>query len=365
MSRTSPAAAVFLGGMILLAGAAIARPATPPPPPGLGKLATRDIPGVSATPHRTWATTLRVLRENGIQVPAGATYGWLPADTEVGGVAIPRQNRVLVDPFAATLDGRHLALVMAHEAAHLASHAAHPRTTPHGDPLEEAAAEAVARDLYPTIRHRLGLGPIRPAASYQQQVTWIRRATTRACALTMPGPRRHVERCATHTRRWFLMASDHDRQAFAAKWATGRVPGVHYPTTTPARTIAQQLIIERRRWAAERRAYRQRIRALTYRPDAVVAFQLAGLAYGQDWRHLRACALSEGYRNAERYEALNARPNTTGSGATGAFQFMRGTYAGTPHGRAGLDWHRVDVQAHAAAWMWTAGRRGEWTGKDC
>ncbi len=140
---------------------------------------------------------------------------------------------------------------------------------------------------------------------------------------------------------------------------------VHHQAAAPARTIAQQLIVERRRWAAERRAYRQRIRALTYRPDAVVAFQLAGLAYGQDWRHLRACALSEGYRNAERYQVLNARPNTTGSGATGAFQFMRSTFAGTPQGRAGLDWHRVDVQAHAAAWMWSEGRIREWTGKGC
>lgn len=163
------------------------------------------------------------------------------------------------------------------------------------------------------------------------------------------------------------MADDTTRQTFATRWATGRAPGVRYPTPNPARprTIAQQLIVERARWAAREKHYRRTIRALAYRPDAEVAFKLAGLAYGQDWRHLRACALDEGYRNEERYQALNARPNKQGSGATGAFQFMAGTFAGTPHGRAGLNWHRVDVQAHAAAWMWSVGRIGEWTGKGC
>jgi len=323
VSNPAPAA-LFAGAMLVLATAAIARADTTPPP----ELTARDVPGIAATPDRTWTATVRVLRENGIPVPAGASYGWLPAHTEVGGVALPHRNRVLLDPFTAVGDGRHLPMLMAHEAAHLASHHAHTRTVPHGDPLEEAAAEAIARDLHPVIRHRLRLLPMPIAGAYQQQVTWIRRATTRACRATMGGTRHQVERCARHTRRWFLVASDTDRQAFAARWATGRVPGVHYPTTAPARTIAQQLIVERRRWAAERRAYRQRIRALVHRPDAHVAFQLAGLAYGVDWRHLRACALSEGYREAER-------------------------------------WHRVDVQAHAAAWMWSVGRIREWTGKGC
>ncbi len=367
MSRPSAGAAVFLTGMALLAGATIARAdGTPPPPPELTGLLASDITGISARPDRVWRTTLAVLRENGVPVPAGATWGWLPYETDIGGVAIVNENRVLIDPFTAVGDGRYLTAAMAHEAAHLASHASSPRTIPVGDPLEEAAAEAVARDLVPVIWRRLRVDPTLSPWAYRLQVDWLRRATTRGCRTTMGGTRHQVERCARHTRRWFLTTSDAERQAFAARWATGRVPGVTTPTTAgPARTIAQQLIVERRRWAAERRAYRLRIRALAYRPDAHVAFQLAALAYGQDWRHLRACALSEGYREAERYQALNARPNTTGSGATGAFQFMRGTYAGTPQGRAGLDWHRVDVQAHAAAWMFQAGRIREWTGKGC
>jgi hypothetical protein len=364
---TGLAARLMLGAMVaafpLAAAAKLA--AAPPPPPELGGLVARDIPGVSATPDRTWTATLAVLRANGVPVPAGATWGYLPYDTQFGGVAIARENRVLIDPFSAAGDGRDLALVMAHEAAHLASHATQTRALGAGDPLEEAAAETVSRDLYPAIRHRLRLDQVQLRGSYQQQVSWLRRATTRGCAFTMGGSRAHVERCARHTRRWFLTASDTERTQFATTWATGRVSGVQWVNPWPARTIAQQLIVERRRWAAERARYRRTIRALAYRPDAHVAFQLAALAYGQDWRHLRACALSEGYREAERYDRTNARPNRGGSGATGPFQFMAGTFAGTPQGRAGLDWHRVDVQAHAAAWMWSVGRIGEWSGKGC
>ena len=91
--------------------------------------------------------------------------------------------------------------------------------------------------------------------------------------------------------------------------------------------------------------------------------QIAGVVYGQDWRQLRTCALSEGYRGAERRVARNTRPNTSGSGAVGAWQFMPGTFASTPFGH--LDIGRVDVQAMAAAWMWANGRRNEWSGRGC
>ena len=140
------------------------------------------------------------------------------------------------------------------------------------------------------------------------------------------------------------------------------------PTTTlagPAReaALAHQLRSERHAWQVERAALRQRIRAAYTRPDAEVAMRLAGIAYGQSWRQLRACALSEGYRAAERYTARIPRANTAGSGAFGPWQFMPSTFAGTPF--AGLDMARVDVQAHATAWMWSRGRRGEWTGAGC
>lgn len=42
---------------------------------------------------------------------------------------------------------------------------------------------------------------------------------------------------------------------------------------------------------------------------------------------------------------------------------MQSTFTGTPFGA--MDWTRQDVQAHAAAWMWAQGRRGEWTGAGC
>ena len=370
MSRPS-AGAAFLMTTMLAATPIVAKAAahdTPPPPPELTGLVARDLTGISARPERAWQATLAVLRENGVPVPAGASWGWLPYDTNFGGVAQVNENRVLIDPFTAVGDGRNMIAAFAHEAAHLASHGAHRRDIPIADPMEEAAAEAVARDLVPAIWRRLRIEPTLSPWAYHQQVSWLRRATTRGCKATMGGTPHQVERCARHTRRWFLTASDAERRTFAARWATGRVPGVTVDLALlpgPARTIAQQLIVERRRWEAERRTYRLRIRALAYRPDAHVAFQLAALAYGQDWRHLRACALSEGYRDEERYQELNARPNKTGSGATGAFQFMAGTFAGTPQGRAGLDWHRVDVQAHAAAWMFSQGRIREWTGKGC
>ena len=147
------------------------------------------------------------------------------------------------------------------------------------------------------------------------------------------------------------------------------------PTTTlagPAReaALAHQLRVERTQHAhqvgelrMQARGLRARLVAAYARPDAEMAMRLAAIAYHQDWRHLRACALSEGYRHAERFQPLNARPNTAGSGAIGAFQFMPSTFAGTPY--AGLPITRIDVQAHAAAWMWSQGRRGEWTGKGC
>ena len=119
--------------------------------------------------------------------------------------------------------------------------------------------------------------------------------------------------------------------------------------------------VEQRR-AADREVRRLRA-TLRRHPDFEVSLQLAAIAYGQDWRHLYRCALSEGARVAERGDRYNRRPNAAGSGAYSSFQFMRGTFLSTPYRH--LDWSRQDVQAHAAAWMWQSGRRGEWTGSGC
>lgn len=130
-----------------------------------------------------------------------------------------------------------------------------------------------------------------------------------------------------------------------------------------ANALRAQLAKERAAWRVERRVLRARARAVVLSPDAEVAMRLAGIAFGVDWRALRSCALSEGYRLAERYRRRIGRTNREGSGATGPWQFMRSTFLSTPFAR--LDWLRVDVQAMATAWMFAHGRRGEWAGAGC
>ena len=146
------------------------------------------------------------------------------------------------------------------------------------------------------------------------------------------------------------------------------------PVPDRERALAGQLARERAEHRAEKREIRQRWYARGHRdgrrqalstPDAHIAFRLAGIAYGQSPAQMLACARSEGYREAERYQPENRRPNGTSSGAVGAVQFMPGTFRATPQGRAGLSIYRVDVQAHAMGWMWSRGYRSHWTGKGC
>lgn len=117
----------------------------------------------------------------------------------------------------------------------------------------------------------------------------------------------------------------------------------------------------------ERRGFRRaRRQIVASSPDVHVAAKLAAIAYGQNWNELVACADSEGYDPHMRHNRLNTVPNQQGSGAFGWAQFMRGTYESTPQWKLyRLDWRRQDVQAHAMAWMFAEGRRGEWTGARC
>lgn len=140
------------------------------------------------------------------------------------------------------------------------------------------------------------------------------------------------------------------------------------PAAAPTPTTPELVPAEKLRKAVRARdAYRAQARELrtTLRagPDFEISLQLAAIAYGQSWRAMYACSLSEGARRAERYARLNTRPSADGLGSIGPFQFLRPTFLGTPF--AHLDWSRQDVQAFAAAWMWSQGRRGEWYGVDC
>lgn len=55
----------------------------------------------------------------------------------------------------------------------------------------------------------------------------------------------------------------------------------------------------------------------------------------------------------------NLDPNAVGAGSLGLFQFLRGTWATTPY--ASYDIFDPWASANAAGWMWSVGRRGEWT----
>lgn len=117
----------------------------------------------------------------------------------------------------------------------------------------------------------------------------------------------------------------------------------------------------------QRRAADRRVRSLraTLRrsPDAELSLRIAGIVYGQDWRAMRSCWLSEGYRNAERRERRIVRLNRQGSGASGPGQFMPSTWRSTPFGH--LDIFSVQAQAFATAWMWSRGMRNHWAGEGC
>lgn len=144
------------------------------------------------------------------------------------------------------------------------------------------------------------------------------------------------------------------------------------PPTDPNLELAQklrdQLFKERKQNHVKvRRAYRagmaRAMRRVVNTPDARVALQVAGAAYGQSWQQMRSCWLSEGYRLAERFQRRITRDNRQGSGATGPAQFMPSTFRSTPFGH--LDIHNVVAQAMATGWMWANGRRGEWAGAGC
>ena len=75
----------------------------------------------------------------------------------------------------------------------------------------------------------------------------------------------------------------------------------------------------------------------------------AAEAYGQDPAALYRVMICESGGN----------PNADNGVCKGLFQFNPGTWAGTPYG--GQSIYDGRAQAMAAAWMWSQGRKGEWT----
>ena len=76
----------------------------------------------------------------------------------------------------------------------------------------------------------------------------------------------------------------------------------------------------------------------------------AAAAYGQSPADMERVARCE--------SSLNPRAVDPSGSYHGLFQFVPSTFAGTPYGDQ--DIYDPWANAHAAAWMWSEGRRGEW-----
>jgi uncharacterized protein YraI len=84
--------------------------------------------------------------------------------------------------------------------------------------------------------------------------------------------------------------------------------------------------------------------------DVVSIIYAAAAAYGQSGDDMLRVATCESGLNPYAYNP---------AGWYGLFQFVPSTFASTPY--AGFDIYDPVANANAAAWMWSVGRRGEWT----
>lgn len=109
------------------------------------------------------------------------------------------------------------------------------------------------------------------------------------------------------------------------------------------RVLEVRALQGRLKQAAQRRAHQ---------PDSLEAIRLASIAYGVDYGQMEAIASCETGGSFSRY---SKNPRST---ASGLFQFLTGTFAGTPYGRESI-WSPY-ANALAAGWMMAHGRRGEW-----
>lgn len=123
----------------------------------------------------------------------------------------------------------------------------------------------------------------------------------------------------------------------------------HAPTKAPDAALRAQLAKERAAWSKERVGL---IRTIRHLPSVQEAISLASLIYGVPRHDMESVARCES----------GLRPHATnhqGSGATGLFQFMPGTFRGTPFG--GLSIFSPYANALAAGWMVARGGWRAWT----
>lgn len=84
--------------------------------------------------------------------------------------------------------------------------------------------------------------------------------------------------------------------------------------------------------------------------EVIAVIQEAAAAYGQNPDDMLRVAQCE--------SNLNPRAVDPSGAYHGLFQFVPSTFAGTPYG--GQDIYDPWANAHAAAWMWSEGRKAEW-----
>lgn len=124
--------------------------------------------------------------------------------------------------------------------------------------------------------------------------------------------------------------------------------------TPTAQDLREQLAAERHAAAAETRALRRELRRARRAHAGGVdeALALAAAVYGVPRAELERVAWCE---SRLRPWARNA------SGASGLLQFMPGTFAGTPPGRAGLSVFSPYANALAAGWLVSRSGWAPWT----
>ena len=101
-----------------------------------------------------------------------------------------------------------------------------------------------------------------------------------------------------------------------------------------------------------KQALRNQRRILLRRPQVVEAINLACATYGH-------CSSLWRKAQCETGGSFSAASYNTGSGASGLFQFLPGTWRSTPFAR--LSVFSPYANALAAGWMHSVGRGGEWT----